>query len=151
MGTVVMMPLVDSFGCVWPNLKSPQSGLRAMLAQPPFSDSAIAIVRIDTPPYFLTNASWRSAHPTNTIGVNAIGSSRRIGCELYLTCHSLTNVSLYMALAGDQTLIRLSPLRSAWAASSEPIGMRWTVMRRPASVFANSWTAHSSHRCFSVP
>src|SRR5262249_19540121 len=44
--------------------------------------------------------------------------------------------------------MRLSPPSTACAPSSEPIGMRFTLTRVPSAVFANSPTAHCSHRCF---
>ena len=47
--------------------------------------------------------------------------------------------------------MRWSPASTACAPSSEPMGMRLTLIRSPSFVFANSETAHSSQRFFSVP
>src|SRR5262245_48668782 len=85
------------------------------------------------------------------MGVSASDPSRAIGDLPYLRDQSDTKLALYKMLAGDQTLMRRSPPSTACAPSSEPMGRRPTRMPRPSRLWLNCWTAHSSHRCFSVP
>ena len=81
---------------------------------------------------------------TKTNGVSARYSCLRIGLPLYRASQSRRKVSVYRQLAGNQTWICSSPLRIAWAASIDPMGIRLTRMFRPSSVAENSLTAHSS-------
>ena len=56
MSSSAARPLLDSLGCVWPNLNTPQSGLLAMAPQPPFSARAWPTVSKLTSAYFFTKA-----------------------------------------------------------------------------------------------
>ena len=64
---------------------------------------------------------------------------------------SASNASRYIALAGDQTSIRSSPLTTACAPSTLPIGRRSISYFLPSAVALKASTAAVSQRFFSVP